>query len=143
MNTTRLHPPSPNAILPLTWLKTIPDFLAKNGFSNETPEHWKKEALEQWGMVIKDEPERRYVGVYYGFSKVHCTDGRYSQTLSSFFSCGFALVSQVQNRYGSILGEEESPNGSHILIQDRKLNTWALWGYIPGIELLKTQNEPL
>lgn len=143
MNITRQHPPSPNAIITLNWLKTIPDFLAVNGFSTKISDEWKRMALERFGAVIVDGPEQRFVGVYYGYSKVHCTDGQYSQTLSSFFSYGFALVSQVQNRYGSILGDEESPNRSHILIQDRRLNTWTLWGFIPGIAFLKTQNEAL
>lgn len=140
---TLYNPPSPNPVVPLAWLQTDPDFLAKNGFSNQTPEHWKQWATENLGVKIEDEPEARFVGVYYGFSKTHCTDGRYSQNLSSFFSCGFALIQQVANHYGSILGNEEEAHGSHILIQDRKLNTWALWGYLPGVAFLKNSNEPL
>jgi len=140
MNT--LNPPSPNATTPLPWLQTDPDYLAKNGFSNQLSEVDKKAAADL-GVTITDQPEKRFVGVYYGYSKTTCTDGSYSQTLSSFFSYGFALIQQVAQRYGSILGTEEAPHGSYILIHDRRLNRWELRGFIPGIQFLKKENEPL
>lgn len=137
-----LNPPSPNAITPLPWLQTDADFLAKNGFSKKISEK-DKELAAELGVSITDQPEKRFVGVYYGYSKTTCNDGSYSQTLSSFFSCGFALIQQVAQRYGSILGTEEEPHGSYILIHDRRLNRWELRGFIPGIEFLKEENEAL